>query len=356
MKLKIFFAVAALWLLAGIGCNGDAPDKTYRNLTLSVYEDEVREITPYTSTTARTMAVRSAEAPDNGSYQCLEDWEHWKPYMDRFETTVLDKLFDPENGIEGIYGPVETLDGFIENVNVHKMLLDELGETVEGEGEYTSTFSVLSIETREIEVPFFEETVTVDRIVKYVTGTGETEYIAFTIDEQRDAETLVAFATSDFDGPLQMVIYGTRDNATNMEIRVAIHLIYNPPSTDSFRGQFKWQGNRNENWFSVTQRTDAGQGNWQVLGGGSIAEDRGGMSFMARSKDCGNIWYYIENVTNEQIESETKPGDPIAFDTFPPDGSTEALKYITDNSTKFAGILSSYPTEVMTCDWCTDGE
>lgn len=355
MKRKIFTAVLILWLIAGIGCNGTGPDKTYRNLTLSVYEDEVREITPYTST-PKTEAVRSVEIPDNGSYQCLEDWEHWKPDMNQYTYTVLDKLFDPDSGDEGIYGPVETLDRFIDNVNVHKMLLDELGETVSDDSEYPSIFTVLSIEPSTITVPFFGDAVSVDRIVKHVTGSGETEHIAFTIDEQRDAETLVAFATSDFGGQLQMAIYGKRDNATNMEIKVAIHLIYDPPSTDSFRGQFRWQGNRNENWFSITQRTDAAGGNWQVLGGGSIAEGRGGMSFMARTADCGNLWYYIENITNAQILSETKPGDPIAFDISPPDGSTPSLKYITDGESEFPGILDTYPTEVITCDWCTDGE
>ena len=143
----------------------------------------MREVTLYT---AANGSLRSVIRSDNGSYICLEDWGHWKPSMNTYETTVQDKLFDPESGDERIYGPVKSMDRFIDNINNHSALLDKLGDTTSREGSYTETFTVLSIETTTITVPFFGNTVSVDRIVKYVSGTGESEYLAFTIDEQPD--------------------------------------------------------------------------------------------------------------------------------------------------------------------------
>ena len=42
------------------------------------------------------------------------------------------------------------MDRFVNNVNQNADLLDELGETVEGGGDFKMTFSVLSIETKTI--------------------------------------------------------------------------------------------------------------------------------------------------------------------------------------------------------------
>ena len=339
-----------------VGCDEDKPSKEYRNLGLSAYEDEVRLITPYTAIDGISRSKIPGTA-EEGCYEYLLEWGAWEPVVGTFEQTIFDKLFDPGNGVENIYGPVQILDQIIEQVNQHSSLFDNLVETVDGEGEDAATFSVLSIETIPVKVPFFGGQVSVDRIVKYDDGKGKIEHIAFTINEQNEKETLVAFSAADSDGPLQMVIYGERDNETNMVIKVAVHLVYNDsyPSHDSFKGQFIWRGNLDDDWFSITQKTDAANGNWEVIGGGSIAAGKE-MAFMSRNNDGCPGWYYIKSITNEQIITGTKPGDPISVAVDPPDGNTKALRYITDNNTEFPGILENYPTSEITCDWCTDSE
>ncbi len=354
MRIKernLSWCLCLLLFLLVLGCDDDKPDKEYKNLGLSTYENDVREITPYTAD-KESKRSKMPGIEEEECYPYLLDWNAWKPVVDANEHTVLDKLFDPGNGLENIYGPVQEMDWYVDDVNQHAALLDELGKTTEGSGEYISTFSVLSIETKTIEVPFFNDLVSVDRIVEYDDGNGRIVFIAFTKDDQK--ETLVAFSQSDAGGPLQMVVYGERDNDTSMVIKVAVHLVYDGSRLgESFKGQFIWKGNLDEKWFSIAQKTDAANGNWEVVGGGSIAAGKE-MAFMSRNNDGCSGWYYIKSITNDQIIEGAKPGDPIDAETDPPDGSTDALKYITDDYPEFPGELSSYPTSEISCEWCSD--
>jgi len=348
---NMHWCLSFLFVFMVMGCESDNPGKVYRDLNLSTYENEVREITPYTATDSSSRSKMPGIEEDE-CFPYLLDWGAWEPVVGANEHTVFDKLFDPGNGLENIYGPVQEMDWFVDDVNQHAALLDELGTTTEGTGEYVSTFSVLSIETKTIKVPFFEDQVSVDRIVEYDDGNGRTVSIAFTKDEVN--ETMVAFSRSDDGGPLQMVVYGERDNETSMVIKVAVHLVYEGNRLgESFKGQFIWKGNLDEKWFSIAQKTDAANGNWEVVGGGSIADGKD-MAFKSRNNDGCSGWYYIESITNDQIKNGIKPGDPIDAEVDPPDAGTEALEYITEDSPRFPGLLDMYPTKEITCGWCTD--
>ena len=327
-KSRIFFSIAIIVLLAGLTACGTESD-TGTDSALSTFSADVKSCTPYLDDSGEDLG-------DN----TLDDWDAWDPQA---QDSVLGKLFNLDIGQEEcIFAQIEILDSHIAKVNE---FLEYWGE----DGTYTigDMTVIIDNDTSSVYVPylrtFFSEliSVPVDREIT-LTDSGDdlTIHMAFLVDG--GAEYIV---TQYAIGSTQAGVYYTERDGDSLRIWHA--------SVKTDKVQFTWEGDAGEKWFKITLCSDA-TGNWEVMGGGSVAGSTDEMAFMARNQYTGGSAdeYYV-NLTRTELESGTEPaGGVIDKATTAPDGSG-VLAYITDGEPECFGFLgvTAYPDDVGALAW-----
>jgi len=142
--------------------------------------------------------------------------------------------------------------------------------------------------------------------------------------------------------------YGSRNSDTGIiEIWNACYV---PDDEDPFYGSFKWKGNPDEDWFAITQFTNATDSDWSVMGGGSVSGD---MAFIGKNGDTVGEYYIVVDI--DDIEGDGVHADPTtitASATTAPDPDTTAVHaYITTGNDSCLGYLTTYPDEATDISW-----
>ncbi|HVN71344.1 MAG TPA: hypothetical protein VMU10_04915, partial [Desulfomonilia bacterium] len=107
--------------------------------------------------------------------------------------------------------------------------------------------------------------------------------------------------------------------------------------------------------FAISECTDASGGNWEVMGGGSVAGSTSGMAFMARNdqnNDSSDSDTYYVNISLNDLENGTL--QPIInAAAVSPTPSTGAEAYITDGNPVCLGFLGiqNYPNTLDDLAW-----
>lgn len=327
-KSRIFFFIAIMFLLAGLAACGTESDNS-TGPALNTFSEEVKLCTPFLDDNGQDLG-------DNYLY----DWLAWDP---RALGSILGKLFNPDIGQdEGMYTQIAILDSHIAKVNE---FLEYWGE----DGTYTigDMTAVIDNDTSSVYVPylrtFFSEliAVPVDREITLTdSGDNLTIHMAFLVDG--DEEYIVEQYAI---GSTQAGVYYTERGGEELRIWHA--------SVRADKVQFTWEGDAGDEWFKITQCTDA-TGNWEVMGGGSVADSAGDMAFMARNQYTNNSAdkYYV-TITLEELSAGTEPaGGVIDEATTAPDGSG-VLAYITEGEPECFGFLgvTAYPDDVDALAW-----
>jgi len=303
-------------LLFIIGCSSSSDDDYLALLSasgtqLSSYADDVREITPYLGT-ATDLALWGGVGGG------------WSPDV---EYSVFDKIFNPDNGVECIYDPIETLDEFIDTINEFSASWDTDVDSI----EYNEVTVSIDNDVTSVDVPFFGNAVSVDRVITVSSDAeGFTVHLAFTVES--DAEALVAHFELNT-GEIG-AFYATRDSDTGtIEIWAAIY-------SNDFKGSFKWKGNPDEDWFAITQYTDATATDWSVMGGGSV---NGDMAFIGKNGDTAGEYYLVVDI--DDIQGDGPHADPGTIHLVPvPDVSVnDVYAYITEGNDSCLGYLTEFP-------------
>ena len=325
---RILSFIAIMLFLVGLTACGTETDD-YTGSPLSTFSDEVKMCTPFLEGSGQDLGEIS-----------LDEWSAWDPQVDR---SVLGKLFNEEIGQdECIYTQIEILDSLIAKVN-------EFLEYWEEDGTYTigDMSATIDNDTGSVYVPylrtFFSEliSVPVDREITLIdSGDDLTIHMAFLIDG--GAEYIV---TQYAIGSTQAGVYYTERDGDELRIWHA--------SVRTGKVQFTWEGDAGDQWFTITQCSDA-TGNWEVMGGGSVAASTDEMAFMARNQYTGGSAdeYYV-TLTLTELNSGTEPaGGVIDAGTTEPDGSG-VLAYITEGEPECFGFLGAgaYPDDVDDLAW-----
>lgn len=315
--------MAFLVLLAGLGACGAESDNGDASQALSLFGNEVKLCTPYLDDNGQ----------DLGQYD-LSEWNAWNPLA---QDSVLGKVFNPDIGQDECLHPqIAILDRHIAKVN-------EFNEHWEEDGTYTigDMTAVVDNDTSSVNVPYLGPTipVSVDRQIT-LTDSGDdlTVHMAFRIED--DEEYIVEQYTI---GSTQAGVYYTERDGDALRIWHA--------SVRSSKVQFTWEGNTNDKWFKFTECTDA-TGNWEVMGGGSIAASSSRMAFMARNDYTSNSAdeYYLTISVDELDAGDEPAGGIIDAGITAPNGSG-VLAYITEGSDECFGFLDEYPSNVHALDW-----
>lgn len=310
-----------------MGCTSSSDDDLLALLMqdttqLSSYVEDVREITPYLGT-----------ATD------LSLWDDgWNSDT---EFSVFYKIFNPDNGVECIFNPLDTLDGFIEMINEFSSSWDTDVDSVEvtaGDSEVTVS---IDNNVTSVDVPFFGDTVSVDRVISVSSDAeGFTVNLAFTVDS--DAEALVAHFELD-SGEIG-TFYATRNGDTD------IIELWSACYTDDFKGSFKWKGNPEEDWFAITHYTDSTDTDWSVMGGGSV---NGDMAFIGKNGDTVGEYYVVVDI--DDIEGDGVHADPgtitLITDEAPDPVTTPVHAYITAGNASCLGYLTEFPESAEDIAW-----
>ncbi|HOD71875.1 MAG: hypothetical protein BWZ01_00997 [Deltaproteobacteria bacterium ADurb.BinA179] len=294
------------------GGNGD--------IGLHSFTGDVRSCTPYLGSSS------------------LDQWSDWDPDS---AGSVLGKLFNPSDGKdECLYTHFVTLDDHIEMVNRFRGHWDENGvHTMDG---VTAT---VDTDVTSVIIPYLGQyffggmSVAVDRMITLESG-SLTICMAFAIDG--GLETVVE--RYEIGDAVAGVFYAVRDGDYRGVWQASVR---------DARTQFMWEGDTVEKWFRLSQCTDT-EGNWEVMGGGSVADEGAMMAFMARNhaNSASEDEYYL-TISLQDLMNGSMP-DAGIFDAGanPPDGSAEQA-YITPGGSECFGFLGlfEYPNDVDELSW-----
>jgi hypothetical protein len=326
----VLLIASLAFLFAEGGCgssDGDSSSSSSTTTTreMDTYSDDVRTLTPYLGTSGD-----------------LSSWSNgWNPDV---QYTTLDKLFDPDNGVESVWNPVEQLDDLVSTINDLEAYWDEEGD-VTNPDEPGAEITIDNTD-QVVTVPFLNATVNADRVVTFnMPDENYTSTLAFT---DGDTEEALAARYELADQGEVGVFYAFRDADTgDIEIWAAMY-------TSDFQIILKWKGNTEDGWFSLSQHTNASPPyDWYVMGGGQAQNADDQMAFMAKNGDTnnGNDVYYL-TLTQSQLQNGTDPGTIADASVTPPDPTaTPVHQYITEGQERCFGFLGAYPTSASDLDW-----
>jgi hypothetical protein len=326
--IRIMLFIIALFLVTGVAACGTETDDddTIASLSeLQTFSDDVKLCTPFLEDSGQDLG-------DN----YLDEWSAWVPQA---QGSVLGKIFNSDIGDdECIYNQIELLDSHIEMINEFVDDWDEDGDYTKGNMTATIDNTDKSVEIPYIGVDLWP--VSVDRVITLEDSSENlTVHMGFLIDG--DTQYIVEQYEI---GSTQAGVYYTQRNGDSLRIWHA--------SAVTSKVQFVWEGDTFEKWFKITQCSDS-TGNWEVMGGGSVANSSSQMAFMARN-DYTNVSddeYYL-TITRDDLTQGDEPDDGITALGDPLSG-TGVLAYITEGNDKCFGFLGNneYPDNISDLAW-----
>jgi len=311
--------------LFACGAESDTEEGSSDGTGLQTYSDDVKECTPYLGDSS------------------LSDWSEWNPAVSE---SILMKLFDPEIGRdECIYNHIDILDAHIEMINEFSSNWDTDGDYTVDDMTATIDNTISSVDIPYINIDlnyndFFSDLlkVQVDRVITLSADEDLTIHMGFAIED--NSEILVEQYEI---GDIEAGVYFVKrdDSSNNIKIWHA--------SITSKKVQFMWEGDTRNQWFRITESTNT-TGNWEVMGGGSIADSDSEMAFMARNDDnnLSNDEYYI-TLTLQELNDAVEVDITNAATT--PPGGTGVLSYITGGNTDCFGFLDAFPSSASDLLW-----
>jgi hypothetical protein len=343
-RILLALLAGALIVLAGCGggggggggsdTGGNGNNTGPVGTKLGLYSDRVKSCTPYLSIGSLSGATGSL----------LADWNSWNPDV---SGSVLGKLFDPANGKdECIYSMVQVLDS-------HIQLINQFSNNWLTSGTYSQGNNTAIVDTtiRTVTIPFlgFDSDLLnllqpLDRLVTLsVPDQNLTIHMAFS--QNGSSQTIVE----------QYVIGNTVSGAYLALIEGNVVRIWHAGITGS-KVQFRWEGNTNEKSFKISECTNAAGGNWEVMGGGSIASASSEMAFMARNNQNNNSsdssTYYVTLTLSSLENSTLQPIINVLAQ--PPNPNTDIVQaYITEGNDSCLGFLGidQYPNTLEDVAW-----
>jgi hypothetical protein len=336
-KTLLALFAGALIVLAGCGGGGGGSSSNNNGdgngavgTKLSLFTDQVKSCTPYLSIGSLSSATSSL----------LADWNSWSPNV---SGSVLGKLFDPANGKdECIYTQVQVLDSHIQLVNQFSARWDTSGIYTQGTTTATvdTTFTTVTIPfSNSAQLPY-----TMDRLV--------------TLTEPDQNLTIhMAFSQSNGDQVIveQYTIGSTESGAYVARIVGDDVQIWFAGITES-KVQIMWEGNTAEKTFTITACTNASGGNWEAMGGGSMASSTSKMAFMARNNQNNNSsdsdTYYITTTLNDLEDGTLQP--IINAAKVPPNPNADSVQaYVTKDNSECSWFFDReyYPNTLDDLAW-----
>jgi hypothetical protein len=334
--LLALFAVTLI-VLAGCGGGGGGSNDTGGNgdntgpvgTKLGLYSDRVKSCTPYISIGNLSSSTGSL----------LGDWNSWSPDV---SGSILGKLFDPSNGKdECIYNQVQVLDSHIQLVN-------QFSDRWLTSGTYTQGNMIAVVDTTfsTVTIPYLgsDSPDTMDRLVT-LSDPDQNLTINMAFYQSGDNQTIV-----------EQYVMGNAVSAAFYASFVGSDVRIWFASIDDHKVQCMWEGNTGSKTFKISECTNASAGNWEVMGGGSIASASSEMAFMARNNQNTNssdsYTYYI-NTTLDSLENGTPQPGIINAVAVPPTPNTGAQAYITEGDPECFGFLGiqNYPNTLDDLAW-----
>jgi hypothetical protein len=331
----------ALIVLAGCGGGGGGGNSSSDNgdnngpvgTKLGLFTEKVKTCTPYLNKGSLSSATSN-----------LTVWNSWSPDA---SGSVLGKLFDPSNGKdESLYSLVQVLDSHIELVNAFSDHWLTSGTYSEG-----NNTAIVDTTIRTVTIPFlgFDSDLldllqSLDRLVTLsVPDQNLTIHMAFS--QNGGSQTIVE----------QYVIGNTVSGAYLALVEGNVVRIWQAGITGN-KVQFRWEGNTNEKSFRISECTNAAGGNWEVMGGGSIASASSEMAFMARNNQNNNsldsFTYYITTTLSGLENSTLQPIiNALAIKPNPNTDSVQA--YISEGNDSCLGFfgIDQYPNTLDDLAW-----
>jgi hypothetical protein len=316
-----FGLLAAVFLfsliLAGCGTeSGDSDDggTVTPGTELTPFTDKVKACTPYLD-----------ESSPSAGVSLLEDWGGWDPQA---TNTVLGKLFDPGiGGDECIYNQIEILDSHIEMANI---FADDWGAS----GTYTGNgiSAVVDISVTTVTIPYLgADSPPMERLITMNDpAQGLTVHMAFS--QTGNGQTIVSqYVQGTESGVYYAWFLGNKMGIWHASIK-------------DRKVQVIWEGNTTDKTFKISECTNATGGNWEAMGGGSIATSLDEMAFMARNNATSSSEdeYYLVIPLGELEDGDEQA--VLDAGAVPPDG-TGVLAYITQGNDLCLGFLGDLPQE-----------
>lgn len=292
------------------------------------------QLSTFTNDVSACMPVLAASSPDPGGAS-LGEWSGWDPMA---SGTVLGKLFDPGiGGNECFSAQVELLDS-------HIAMAQEFADTWDTNGTYTrgNITAIVQTDIPAVTIPYLAFDIPVERLITLqVPDEDLTIHMAFTLDG--GDQTLVEQYEI---GDAQAGVFYSWKEGNDAGIWHA--------SIGESKVQFMWQGDSLDKSFIITECTDAAGGNWEVMGGGSVASSASEMAFMARNQDNGDSLdaYYLTISLGDLMGGTSQPIWNAAAN--PPDPSIDAvLAYVTEEDINCFGFLGNreYPADLSELAW-----
>jgi hypothetical protein len=324
MRIMIVWIVFSAALFSGCGSESTSETNGTTGTELSPLTDDVKSFSP----------VLDVSNPATGGIS-LADWSAWDPTK---TGSILGKLFDPANGgDECIYTKMEVFTSHLEMAN-------EFADQWDVSGTYTkgNVTAIVDTSVSTIGIPFLapDFDIPVERLITLQKpDDGLIVHLAFTLDDEGN-QTIVEQYTIGDEASGVFYVWKLGENVRVWHASIATRKV-----------QFMWEGNTADKSFKMTECTDAAGGNWEVMGGGSIASDTSEMAFMARNRENNQSLdeYYI-TITLQDLEGGAE--QTISKKTGSLDGSG-VLAYITVGNTKCFGFLGmqEYPDSLDDLAW-----
>ncbi len=317
MVLAVFTAV----FLSACGAESSSEDDSAATgAGLHTFTEDVQLCTPYLGSSS------------------LDQWTDWDPDN---AGSVLGRMFDPGmGGDECLYAHSVILDDHIELVNRFSDYWDQ-------DGEHTGDGVTMTVDTG-------VESVVIPYLDQYIFGGMSVAVDRMVILQSGDLTVRMAFAV---DGEMETIVeqyeIGDTDAGVFYTVRDGDYRALWQASVRGARTQHMWEGDVAQKWFRITECTDAGT-NWEIMGGGSVADDDSMMAFSSRShEDSGSEDEFYLSISLEELNNGIIPAAGVvdaAVDS--PDGVDERA-YITITSSKCLGFLGifAYPNDVDELDW-----
>jgi len=335
-KLLALFT-GALIVLAGCGGGGgggndtsdDGNDNGPVGTKLGLYSDRVISCTPYVSIGSLSGATGSL----------LANWNSWSPDV---SGSVLGKLFDPENGKdECIYSQVQVLDS-------HINLINQFSDRWLTSGTYTqgTMTAVVNTTVTTVTIPFLgsDSPDTMDRLVT-LSDPAQHLMINMAFYQSGGNQTIVEQYVK---GNTVSAAFYARVIGSDVRIWFA--------SIGDHKVQGMWEGNTDSKTFKITECSNASAGNWEVMGGGSVASSTSEMAFMARNNQNNSSsdsdTYYMTTTVSGLEDGTLQP--IINAAAIPPNPNTDSAQaYITEGNDSCLGFLGigQYPNTLDDLAW-----
>ena len=293
------------------------------------FTESARDLTPDLSTAA------------------VNAWSGWRGDTDY---TVLKKLFHPDSGWESVYGPLEAAESAITIIESNTSYLETAG-TYEITGTSAGTLTMVVEDlTDGITVPYFNVTEASVTKKVVITSSDESMNLMIAYDMEGDDKAMVCHTKMVSGSETEYIVFRANYNETTQLLD--IWAAGAADKTDAFKIQYHWKGNPDQNYFAITQYTNAAKedngsdGFWKVMGGGDI---NGSMVFRANTNDDPSSDYFI--VTDlAGMTSETAPSGYPADSSTIDSSATEVQKYIDTANEACLGWLTGFP-EVSDLTW-----